>query len=129
MVANTSQQLQSFSYTIVGDNVDKTVSPRCMTTDHQRQSLHYFHMYCAMDRIDFRHLTNDKPIADVSSLPLSTFLPNLEDSSALRSNYAVLLGREVVQSLPFFKDFGEYVPSHIPHKYSTEMSRKSTVVS
>ena len=101
-VATTRQQPQTFSYTIVGDNVDRTVSPRYMTTDSQRRSLHYFHAYCAMDRINFRHLANDEPIADVSSLTLSTFLPNLEDSNALRSNYAILLGREVVQSLPFF---------------------------
>lgn len=113
-VANTRQQ--SLSYIIVGDNIDKTVSPRYMTTDHQRKSLHYFHAYSAMDRIDFRHLANENPIADVSSLPLSTFLPNLEDSTALRSNYAVLLGRELVQSLPFFKEFAEYIPAHITHE-------------
>ena len=100
-----------------------------MTIDHQSQSLHYFHFYAALDRIDFHHLCNDKPIADVSTLPLTTFLPNKQDSSALRNNYAILLGRELVRSIPFFSDFKDCIPAHISHKYSEEMSRKSTVVS
>ena len=120
---------QSLSYIIVGDNVDKTVSARYLTTDHQRQSLYYFHAYSAMDRVDFHHLANEKPIANVSILPLSTFLPNLEDSTAIRSNCAVLLGCELVRSLPFFKDFSEYIPAHITHEHSEEMSRRSVVVS
>ena len=126
-VARTPQG--AFSYIIVGDNIDKTVKPRYMTVDHQRQSLHYFHAYAALDRVDFQHLSNSAPIAQVSSLPNSSFLPNLEDCVALRSNYAVLLARELVRSVPFFKQFAEYVPAHIIHQHSNEMSRRSVVVS
>lgn len=118
----------SFSYILVGDNVDKSVRPRYMTIDHQAQSLHYFHMYAALDRIDFHHLDNDKPIAEVSSLPLSTFLPHMEDCAALRTNYAILLGRELVKSVKFFKSFSDYIPAHITHKYSEEMRSRSVVV-
>ena len=61
----------SLDYIIVGDNIDKTVSPRHMTIDKQHQSLHNFHAYAVMDRTDFRGAANDEPIADV---PLSTSL-------------------------------------------------------
>jgi len=120
---------QCFTYILGGDNVDKTVSPRYMTADKQRQSLHYFQILAVLDRIDFHHLSNDKLIGEVSALPFSTFLPDRDDCKSLRSNYAVLLGRELVNSIPYFKDFADCIPIHIEHKYSREMSQKSVVVS
>ena len=125
-MAHTPQGM--FSYIIVGDDVDKTVKPRYMMVDHQSQSLHYFHAYAALDRVDFQHLPNSEPIAQVSSLPNSSFLPNLEDCAALRSNYAVILGHELVRLVPFLKQFAEYVPAHITRQHSEEMSR-SVIVS
>ena len=119
----------TFSYILVGDNVDKLVHPRYMTTENQSKSLHYFHTYAALDRIDFHHLDNDKPIANVSSLPLSTFLPNTDDCAALRTNYAILLGRELVKGLPFFEQYKDYIPAHIKHQHSEAMSMQSIVVS
>ena len=32
------------TYIEVGDNLDKTISPRYMRSDHQWQSIHYCHM-------------------------------------------------------------------------------------
>lgn len=75
------------------------------------------------------HLSNDKPIMKVSKLPLSTFLPTPDDCDALRRNYAVLLGREVVRSVSYFKKFNQYVPDHITHEHTTAMNSKSVVVS
>lgn len=119
----------TYSYILVGDNVDKSVRPRYMTVDHQTQSLHYFQFFAALDRIDFHSLRNDTPLAQVSSLPLTSFLPNMQDNKTLRNNYAILLGRELVRSVPFFKSFKDCIPAHISHKHSQEMSRKSVVVS
>jgi len=120
---------QCFTYILGGDNVDKTVTPRYMNMDKQRQSLHYFQIMAVLDRVDFHHLPNDKPIGEVSALPVSVFLPDQEDCRSLRSNYAVLLGRELVRSIPYFKEFTDCIPSHINHKYSREMAQKSVVVS
>lgn len=120
---------QCITYILGGDNVDKTVSPRYMNIDKQRQSLHYFQILAVLDRIDFHHLSNDKPIGEVSTLPISTFLPDRDDCRSLRSNYAILLGRELVKSIPYFKDFADCIPIHIKHMYSQEMSQKSVVVS
>jgi len=120
---------QCLTYILGGDNVDKTVSPRYMNVDKQRQSLHYFQILAVLDRIDFHHLSNDKPIGEVATLPLSVFLPDQEDCRSLRTNYAILLGRELVNSIPYLKEFADCIPSHIEHKYSREMSQKSVVVS
>lgn len=118
-----------FSYILVGDNVDKTIRPHHMTIDHQKQSLHYFQIYAAKDRIDLRNFHNDRPIRNDPSLPLSTFLPNVEDCSVLQANYAILMGREVIKRLSYFKIFADCIPMHILHKHSDEMSRKSELVS
>lgn len=96
--------------------------------EHQTQSLHYFQCYAALDRIDFRHLPNESPIGTVAELPISTFLPSLADCSALRQNYAILIGREVVKKLPYFQIFADCIPKHIHHEYSEAMGSKSVLV-
>ena len=126
--ARPAQDLGYVSYVLVGDNVDKTIRPRHMSMEHQSQSLHYFQCYAALDRVDFRHLPNDSPIGKVSELPMSSFLPNLADCSALRENYAILIGREVVWKLTYFKKFASCIPDHIHHEHSEAMSRKSVLV-
>lgn len=48
-------------FKIVGDNLDKTVKPRHMRSDHQNVSLHYFHSIAVKDRIDFSNLPDTPP--------------------------------------------------------------------
>ena len=110
--------------------MDKTIRPRHMTMERQNQSIHYFQIYAAQDRIDFRGFSNDVPIKKDLNLPLSFFLPTVDDSNMLRQNYATLIAREVVRKLPYFsKIFGDCVPMHIHHKYSDDMCKKSELVS
>ena len=40
------------SYVIVGDNTDKNVQPAFQRLDRSTQSLHYFHAYAVLNRID-----------------------------------------------------------------------------
>lgn len=117
------------TYTLVGDNLDKTISPRYMRSDNQRQSIHYFHMYAALDRVNAVDLPADHPVGDISTTPLSAFLPSPADCKVLRENYAVLLGRSVVKKLAFFRVFEDCVDRHITHKHSDVMKQKSVIVS
>lgn len=117
------------SYILVGDNIDKTVTACHVTMDHQSQSLHYFHCYAALDRINLSHLNNSAPIGAVEDLPLSVFLPSTEDYDALQQNYTILLGREIVETVPYFEDFADCVPQQIPPRFRNEMQRKSSIVS
>ena len=117
------------TYMIVGDNLDKTISPRYMRSDHQRQSIHYFHMYGALYRVNAIDLPADHPVGDISTTPLTEFLPSAADCKVLPENYAVIVGRVVVKKLPFFRVFEDCVVSHITHKHSEVMKQKSTIVS
>lgn len=100
-----------------------------MTFEHQRQSLHYFHSYAVLDRVNCGDLASDVRAGDVKSLSFAAFLPTPEDCSTIRYNYSVLLGRVLVEKLSFFKKFRDCIPKHIIHQHSEEMKKKSTVVS
>lgn len=129
LLLHTQRVRGALTYILVGDNIDKTVTARHMTMDHQSQSLHYFHCYAALDRIDFQDLNNSSPIGNVDTLPLSTFLPSMEDCDTLRNNYIVLLAREIVEKVPYLEVFADSVPEHIVHRYTKELSCKSSIVS
>lgn len=116
------------THILVGDNYDTTVHASHMTVDHQNLSLHCFQFLGVLDRIDFSHLPNDRPIGDVLKLCISTFLPDVGDCLKFRENYAILIGRVLVKKLPFFKIFEDCTPKHIEHKYSEAMSKKSEIV-
>ncbi len=116
------------SYIIVGDNIDKTVNPRYMTEEHQRQSLHYFHSYAVLDRVSSATLPDDSPAGSTKSLLPSTFLPDPDDCVQLRKHFATLIGRVLVDEVPYFKIFKDCVARHIPHKHSDKMSQKSEIV-
>lgn len=52
--ATENDGLRSASYKIVGDNIDKNITPSFQRLDHQTKSVHYFHAFAVKDRIDFQ---------------------------------------------------------------------------
>ena len=95
-------------YVLVDDNIDKNVSPHDMRVDHQTKSFHYFHSYAVHDRIDLSEYSNGIPDIDVESLPLTTFLPSLNDCKKLRENYIILVSRVLVKHLAFLATHRAY---------------------
>ena len=124
-----SEGESTYTYFIVGDNIDKRIAPRSMRLENQVQSLHYFNAYAALSRVETLHLDDTKPIGDIKDLPVSTFLLSPEDCSVLRNNYVVLTARILVQHLPFLEKFKKCAPEHIEHPYSDAMKKKSKIVS
>ena len=101
-----------------------------MTLEHQRKSLHYFHSYATFDRIDFSGLSTTEAIGDMNDLVPSVYFPDAADCTELRNNYAILMARVLVEEVDYFKQtFGKYVVKHISHQYSSQMRKKSLIVS
>lgn len=115
-------------FVIVGDNIDKRITPQNMRIDHQVQSLHYFHSFAARNRIPTSHLDDKQQMKDINDLSLSDFLPTVADCTAIRSNFVVLVARTLVGHLDYFSRFKKAVPTHIKHQYSKQMVEKSVVV-
>ena len=122
--------LQSYStYKLVGDNLDKHVTPRDMRLDSLAQSLHYFNCYAVKDRLSTVDLEDQPSLPDFSSFSEAKILPTAADHEALLSNMVILISRVVKKNFSYFSKFGAGVPKHIKHKYYAELSKKSEVVS
>jgi len=144
LTASVNRPMTS-GYVIVGDNIDKNVRPSYQRHDRTTRSLHYFHSYALMNRVNTTQLSDDRP----SSIDISpdNFLPSSVDAEKLLSEFEVLVARYcmvillsvtlilninlcriLVQSMDQFKDQQSLVTWHIPSAYSKEMSCKSEVV-
>ena len=117
-----------YGYKLVCDNLDKTIKPRDMRVDHLPQSLHYFNVYAVLDQIDFRSLSCDTSIIDVTEIDLNKFLPSAADMEAMIASFSVLISRLLVKHIPALCAYSLCVPAHIDHKYSREMAAESHVV-
>lgn len=78
-------------FRIVGDNVDKNVRPRYQRLDYQTQSLHHFHSYACLDRIDFSGLSDSSPLGVVTQACLTTD----DELSTITSHLEILVSRFV----------------------------------
>ena len=121
--------LMCFAFKLVGDNIDKTIKPRDMCVESLPQFLHYFNVYAVLDRVDFRSLSADMSIIDITKVDTDIMLPSEADMEAMIANFSVLISRLLVHHLPALCEYSACVAAHIDHKYSSEMSAKSHVVS
>ena len=62
-------------------NIDKNVRPIHQQSDHQTQSLHYFHAYAVVDRVDLCELSDATP--ERPDIDPSTLLPTTSDFDQL----------------------------------------------
>ncbi len=114
------------TYKFVFDNIDKTVKPRYMRLDSQAKSLHYVQLYAVKNRIPLYHLSPIPP--SVSEINLSVVLPSDDDIKMLLDNLTILIARIMVKRILYFsEDFKTLLPTHILHKYSGQMAKKSEV--
>ena len=92
-----NQALHTNGYVIVGDNIDKNVRPSFQRHDHTTQSLHYFHSYAVLDRINVTDLLDDLP----SSIDISPekILPSADDVEKLFGEFEILVARYAVQCI------------------------------
>jgi L1 cell adhesion molecule like protein len=77
-------------FKIVGDNIDKTVRPSFERINSHNISLHYFHAYAVLDRIDLSDMSDMRGsgVCDFNKL-----LPSLEDISLIKDQYKILISR------------------------------------
>ena len=62
--------------------------------------------------------------------PDAELLPTADDIEEMKSNFGVLIARQLVQYFPLFeKHFSDVVTQHIPNAHEAEMKKASEVVS
>eukprot|EP00731_Ephydatia_muelleri_P025442 Em0017g525a len=115
-------------FKLIGDNIDKNIKPRDMRINNQTESLHYFHEFAVKDRINFSDITNNAELVFPDDIDYSVFYPNDDDDAQLVSNFQTLVTRIFVEHIPHLQHLFGNVTHNIQHKYSKNMSIKSTVV-
>lgn len=115
-------------FILVGDNIDKSVNAQHQTMESRNRSLHYFNTYAALDRCDFSHFPEFQEPVDRSTYDVNCLLPSNTDFEAILLHFSVLVGRMLTSYIPGFKKYGS-LSFTIKHKYSSEMMKKSDVVS
>ena len=120
-------------YKLVGDNLNISVNTRYMrSVEYHNQSLHFFHSFAVLDKINFSkvpscfpHTCNNSPEQMALSL-----LPNVEHDSHLISNVAVLISHILAAYMPFFGfAFSDCTIWHLQHAFYKQMISKYEVVS
>ena len=117
---------------LIGDNIDWTIHPCFIRFDHQTQSVHFFNCYALKDRIDLSDLSDVPPPMNQPSMSdvISKIFPNEQEEILIHDEFAILLARMLCSHIPYFKKtFADVIDWHIKHRYSSEMSTKSEVVS
>ncbi len=117
------------SVSIILDNLDKNVNPRNMTVNNQTQTFHYCQAVAVVTRIKTLHLKDKEPVADLSNIPVASFLPSVPDCATISNNFVILASRVIVENFSVFFYLKKCVPAHIKHKYSKSMNEKSVSVS
>ena len=90
-VQQTSSTLPKWhGFKLVGDNIDKNVRPSFSRSDKSTQSLHCFHYYAALDRVNLSSFSDATPNMEVDAEKL---LINQEDIAQLQSDAVTLISR------------------------------------
>ncbi len=116
------------SCAIIGDNLDFLIPVKHMASDNQNKSFHWFNLLGLINRVTGSNLSNNQPIRDVADLTTTDFIPSQSLHRELMDDFIQIFVRIMVDDMDVFKDFRKSVTRHIPHKYSEEMSRKTTEV-
>ena len=102
---------------IIGDNLDTNLVASCETSTHKGKSLHWVSLFAVKNQVSGNHLPDERPFADVSKVPLSTWLPSVSDCVTPREEFIVLVSRVLVKNLTAFGFLRDQVVEHIPHIY------------
>lgn len=112
-----------------GDNFDLRILKGHMRSDNDNEDLHLFATNFLENRINFTNLPNVTPRADITTVLRSKFTLNQAEWKAYISTTKILIARVLLQFFPKFSIFKQIVPSHIEHKYTDNLSKKSFIVS
>ena len=98
-----------------------------MRKSEQNKDLHYFASNIIVERVPCEGLSKTAPQRDIRTLPNSMFLLDNAETSKLRDDFKVLVGRILVERIPSLSFMKSIIPTHIESKYSKEMAQKSTI--
>lgn len=110
------------------DNLDYRQNVHYMTEQHQNIDVHLVSVMSTENRVGAVHLSAEKNGCEIMKIENGTFIPSDSDHQLQRMNYITLVGRILVDDIPYLKFLTDVVTFHIQHKYSSEMAKKTDTV-
>ena len=111
-----------------GDNVDKQRKVRDLRADNSGKMLHMFSLLAGRSRTPAPNLPHEGGgLSLLDSEPVESFLPSESDVRAVKSNLVNIVCRVLTEYITGLSSLSKFVPKHILHQYSKEMSEKSEV--
>ncbi len=91
--------------------------------------VHHVTVMSTENRIGAVDFSDQKKEDGIMKLENGKFIPSDDDHQLQRKNFITLVGRIPVANIPCLKFLADVVTSHIPHKYSLQMAKKTNTVS
>ena len=111
-----------------GDNWDYKIQVHDMCKSDQNKDLHYFASNLIVERVPCKDLSKTAPQRDILTISNSMFLLNDTETSTLREDFKVLVGRILIDRITALTFMMSIILVHIESTYSNEMAQKSTIV-
>ena len=77
-------------FKMIEDNINKNLHPSFQGIDSTTRSLHYFHSYALLDRVDFSGQSDEPQSGNVE---FNTLLPSSDDIKKLKDYLVILTSR------------------------------------
>ena len=122
-----SDNVPLVSYQVIGDNVDFRQNPTHLSLSSVVRDHHYFTLYAVKNRVNGENLSNVQASAEVEKLPLSTWIPSVNDCLLLRTEFTVLTVRILVSKLKAFEEFADLFQSTYPTATPKKCLRNHTL--
>lgn len=125
------QELRELSHPgfIIGfDNIDQQLQRKNMTLSAQNRSYHWVNHKMITNRVSGCDLPSENPKSDIVEVPNIKFFPSYKDHQQQHLDYGILVSRILVEYFDEFKQLKAVCIQHIPHKHTSEMSKKSSKV-
>lgn len=99
-----------------------------MTMESQNKDFHWVNHQMVKNRVSGAMLDSSAPKSNLFDVCNLRFLPSMEEQKCQRLNYAVLCSRILVNYFDVLTPLANACIQHIPHKYTSELSKKTKKV-
>ena len=115
-------------FRIVGDNINFNVDTSHLKNigNGKKHMEHWFGSAAIVQNHNFHNLSPITPNINLAQVSENMFIPNDDDTNALRDDYYILIMRVLTKFCPAFKSFKKLLPQHI--RVNTELNTNKNKV-
>ena len=125
-------QIHDVDYVLAEDNVNLSIKTRHTSQKKANKQMNLYNNIATKTRVPFKENSLKNRICfytPIDEVPMSTFLPNHEDNSSIRSEFKHIIGLTLARYIPELSWFEMYLQKYTHHPFMEYTRVKSTTVS